>query len=219
MRRKEISLIYRRLYACFGPQKWWPARTRLEVMVGAVLTQNTSWTNVEKAIVNLRRKRLLTAEKLFRVPQKVLAELIRPSGYYNLKAERLKALTVFLMRSCQGELRRLSGIKTAFLRRQLLAIKGVGPETADSILLYALDRPVFVVDAYTKRIFSRHGLVKEDAGYDAVQALLMGNLKHETGLFNEYHALLVRLAKEFCLKTNPRCPSCPLKFHRRKNGQ
>lgn len=203
----KLSIIYKKLYSSFGPQRWWPADSAFEVMVGAILTQNTNWQNVEKAINNLKELRLLNLKRLYQLPQKKLAALIRPAGYYNIKARRLKEFINFY----QANAKRISSQDTGALRRSLLAVYGIGPETADSILLYALGRPVFVVDAYTKRIFSRHGFIKEGASYEEVQDLFMRNLKKDVKLFNEYHALIVKLAKDFCLKNKPRCQACPLK--------
>ncbi|HLD82847.1 MAG TPA: endonuclease III domain-containing protein [Candidatus Omnitrophota bacterium] len=204
--KNRLSLIYKKLYSYFGPQAWWPAQTPFEVMVGAILTQNTNWSNVEKAIANLKKQRLLSRDKLSSLPQKKLAQLIRPAGYFNIKAKRLKNF----LRSLQANHRNIPLTKTSQLRNWLLSINGIGPETADSILLYALARPVFVVDSYTKRILSRHSLIDEPATYEDTQRLFMQNLKKNTRVFNEYHALLVRLAKDFCLKHKPRCPICPL---------
>lgn len=206
-------MIYEKLYSYFGPQRWWPAKTPFEVIVGAILTQNTNWSNVEKAISSLRKYNLLQPEKIYKLPHKRLAALIKSAGYYNIKAGRLKAFMGFLFGAYQGSLRRMSGVNTPYLRSELLSVKGIGPETADSILLYAFNKPVFVVDAYTKRIFSRHALIKEEgASYDSVQSLFMDNLKANAKLFNEYHALLVRLGKDFCQKRRPKCEVCPLKL-------
>lgn len=211
IKNRTVPLIYKKLYKHFGPQKWWPAESRFEVMVGAILTQNTNWSNVEKAINNLRKNRLLDPDKLYRLPQKKLAALIRPAGYYNIKAKRLREFLKFLFTSYQGNINKMLVVPAQIMRRELLAVNGVGPETADSILLYALDQPIFVVDAYTKRILSRHGLVAENPAYEAVQNLFMQNLKSEVKLFNEFHALIVKLGKDFCLKNKPRCAICPLK--------
>lgn len=205
-----LESIYKKLYACFGPQHWWPADSAFEVMVGSILTQNTNWLNVEKAINNLKKKKLLEPHKLYKLAPKKLASLIRPAGYYNIKAKRLKEFLKFLINSCGANLKGMFLMDAPILRRQLLCVNGIGPETADSILLYALEKPVFVVDAYTKRILARHSLVKEDAGYDAIQNLFMKNLRRDAKLFNEFHALLVRLGKEFCLKNKPKCNICPL---------
>ena len=208
--RKQLMAMYRALFKAYGPQHWWPGDTPFEVIVGAVLTQNTAWVNVEKAINNLRRERLLSLARLREVAPRRLALLIRPSGYFNIKANRLAHLMTFLSgrygRSLAGMLRDDPGE----LRKGLLLVNGIGPETADSIILYAAGKPVFVVDAYTKRIFSRHGLVAERAGYDDIQQLFMGSLPGDAGLFNEYHALLVMAGKMHCKKSAPRCHGCPL---------
>lgn len=206
-----LDRIYSKLYAHFGPQHWWPADSPFEVMVGAILTQNTSWQNVEKAIHNLKKHHLLSPRKLYKLPGTKLASLIRPAGYYNIKAKRLKHFMDFLFSSYSGDIEEMSQQDLHVLRRQLLLVNGIGPETADSILLYALSKPVFVVDAYTKRIFWRHKLIDENADYHQVQQLFMNNLRNNEKLFNEYHALLVRLAKEFCLKKKGKCDICPLK--------
>jgi endonuclease III related protein len=208
--KNRLSLIYKKLYSRFGPQAWWPADTALEVMLGAVLTQNTSWANVEKAIANLKKKRLLKLDKLYRLPQRRLSALIRPAGYYNVKAKRLKNFLKFLIAAYGGDLKQMRRKGAGVLRRRLLGINGIGPETADSILLYALNKPVFVVDAYTRRIFSRHRFIDPGADYRQLQELFMQGLKKDVKLFNEYHALLVRLGKEFCLKNKPKCGLCPL---------
>jgi len=203
---------YEALYEAFGPQKWWPARTRFEVIVGAILTQNTAWSNVEKAMRGLKRARVLTPERLSALTHEKLADLIRPSGYFNIKARRIKNFLNFLFRESEGSLDRLfKKSPPKELRQLILSVNGIGPETADSILLYAGGRAEFVVDAYTKRVLSRHGLVLEGAGYDEVKALFMDNLPRETRLFNEYHALLVRLGKDFCRPRKPLCEACPLK--------
>ncbi len=180
-------------------------------MIGAILTQNTNWLNVEKAINNLKKRKLLKPHALYRLPHKRLACLIRPAGYYNIKAKRINNFLKFFINNYGADAKKMSGVDTLSLRQQLLSVNGVGPETADSILLYALDKPIFVVDAYTRRILLRHHLIGEDAGYDKIQNLFMKNLKSVVELFNEYHALLVKLGKEFCLKNKPRCGLCPLK--------
>ncbi len=208
----RIRSIYHKLHASFGPQHWWPADTPFEVIIGAILTQNTSWSNVEKAIRNLKDKKLLIPSKLYKLSDRRLAVLIKSAGYYNIKASRIKHFLRFFFESYQGSIEKISAVITGELRRQLLSVNGIGPETADSILLYALGKPVFVVDAYTRRIFYRHGLTKEDWGYSEVQDLFLRDLKPATRLFNEYHALLVRLGKEFCLKKKPKCDLCPLRF-------
>ncbi len=207
----DIRKVYKKIYAYFGKQYWWPAESAFEVIIGAILTQNTSWSNVEKAISNLKAAKVLTPERLYRLRHKQLARALVPSGYYNLKAKRIKSFLEFFFKKYQGNLKKMSRIETMLLRQELLRVKGIGPETADSILLYALAKPVFVVDAYTKRIFSRHQLFKEDISYAQAQSIFMRALKKDVKVYNEYHALLVRLAKEFCLKNNPRCKQCPLK--------
>jgi len=206
-----LRRIYRKLYRFYGPQGWWPGDTRIEIIVGAILTQNTAWANVEKAITNLKRAKILpSVDKMARINKKMLARHIRPAGYYNVKTKRLKHFINFLTSKYDGSLNRLARRETAVLRDELLSVNGIGPETCDSILLYAFKRPVFVVDAYTKRVLSRHGLIKDGAGYDVIQRLFMDNLPGRERLFNEYHALIVRLGKDFC-GTKARCNGCPLK--------
>lgn len=207
-----ITLIglYDTLYRRMGPSGWWPAKTKFEVMVGAILTQNAAWANVEKAIANLRRNGLLNVWKIDRLKPEKLAGLIRPAGYFNVKSRRLKALAGFLISRYGGSIRRMSRRPLYELRAELLEVNGVGEETADSILLYALNKPIFVVDAYTKRVLSRHGLIDEGACYEDVQNLFMRNIKHDAALFNEYHALIVRLAKDAC-RAKPRCDTCSLR--------
>jgi len=208
--RKQLMAMYRALFKAYGPQHWWPGDTPFEIMVGAVLTQNTAWINVEKAIGNLKRERLLSPARLRAVTPRRLAQLIRPSGYFNIKAGRLARLMAFLAGRYGGSLARMLRDDPAELRKGLLLVNGIGPETADAIMLYAAGKPVFVVDAYTKRIFDRHGLVSEDARYDHVQQLFMDSLPRNAGLFNEYHALLVMVGKRHCKKSAPRCSGCPL---------
>ncbi len=205
-----LSGIYRRLFERFGPQHWWPGETPFEVVVGAILTQNTNWANVEKAIRNLKEAGVLSPQGLRRIPEGRLAALIRPSGYFRVKAGRLKAFITFLHEICGGRLERLASIETGELRRRLLDVRGIGPETADSILLYGLDRPVFVVDAYTRRILYRHGIVPAEADYHEVQGIFQRALPGDLRLFNEYHALIVRLGKTYC-RPRPDCGGCPLK--------
>lgn len=202
--------IYARLYDHFGPQHWWPGRGTFDVVVGAILTQNTAWTNVEKAIANLTRVRLMNPARMHRTPAARLARLIRPSGYFNLKAKKLKTFCAYLFAEYRGSLARLFKLDVPELRHELLGIYGIGPETADSIVLYAARKPVFVIDAYTRRIFARLGLAANDVSYDDLQHLAMQNLPHDERLFNEYHALLVALGKNYCTKRAPRCPACPL---------
>ena len=208
---KKIKNIYKKLFFSLGPQGWWPAEGPFEIMIGAILTQNTNWKNVERAINNLKKKRLLNPLSLRHISKERLACLIKPAGYFNIKANRLKNFLDFFFNFYQGKIKNMLPVNIQILRRQLLNIKGIGPETADSILLYALGKPIFVIDAYTKRIFVRLGMVKEKASYDAVQNFFMERLEKNTKLYNEYHALLVRLGKEYCLKRNPKCYLCPLK--------
>ncbi len=202
--------MYGAMERSLGPQGWWPGRTRFEVIVGAILTQNTSWSNVARAISNLRRAKMLTPQDLASLPTSRLAGLIKSSGYYNIKATRLKRFLRFLQRRYGLSLSRMFARRPSILRRELLAVPGIGPETADSILLYAGEIPTFVVDAYTRRILSRHGLTRPDATYDQVQALFMTALRPNPTLYNEYHALLVAVGKNFC-RPLPRCAECPLR--------
>jgi endonuclease-3 related protein len=210
-----LNEIYKKLHKSYGKQKWWPTtlegefhpkyhgrgvlsdRQRFEIIVGAILTQNTSWKNVEKAIVNLNRKNLLGINKIKKTNKKILAKLIKPSGYFNQKAERLKIIADFFSKNNNPT------------REQLLEVKGIGPETADSILLYAYNKPVFVIDAYTKRIFSRIGMCSGKCGYDELQNIFHKSLPKKAKLYNECHALLVELAKQHCKKT-PACKNCPV---------
>ncbi len=208
--RNNLLDIYNSLHRCFGPQHWWPGDSPFEVMVGAVLTQNTSWINVSRAIANLRAAKLLSCTALTALPVEELAVMIRPAGYYNLKARRLKNLLALIDEKYQGRLADFLEEETMELRRSLLSTKGIGPETADSILLYAADRPVFVVDAYTRRFLIRHGLICEEDGYHEIQDLFVDTLPEDAALYNEYHALIVRLGKEFCKKRKPLCSCCPL---------
>ena len=199
--------IHDRLLAAYGPQGWWPADGHFEMMVGAVLTQNTAWTNVERAILRLEEQGLLDPRSLLDAPTDQLAEAIRPAGYFNVKARRLQAFTRWYLD--QGGFEPLARKDTRTLRDQLLAVHGIGPETADDILLYAFGRPVFVIDAYTRRIVSRVGHDVEGLSYEALRARFEDELPADVGLFNEYHALIVRHAKEHCRK-KPLCSGCPL---------
>ena len=210
MTHEQLTDLYERLFNHFGPQDWWPGDSSFEVLVGAVLTQNTNWNNVQKAIDNLKRAGLLSYERMFDLPVDLLAEYIRPAGYFNIKAGRLKNLFETIGREFGGDINLMQERKTESLRQTLLSIKGIGPETADSILLYACSRPVFVVDAYTYRILVRHNLIPEDFGYEEIQQLFMDNTEPDEKLYNEFHALLVCAGKEFCKKTKPRCKGCPL---------
>lgn len=205
----RLNEIYELLLEAYGPQHWWPAESPLEVLVGAVLTQNTNWQGVEKAMASLKLHNLLNPHKLQAIPTEDLARLIKPAGYYNLKARRLKNLITFVTEAYSGDLETMKQTGPGRLREELLAVNGVGPETADSILLYALQKPVFVVDTYTYRVMSRHGLVGEEVSYDELQELFTQHLPVEVKLFNEYHALLVRVGKLHCQR-QPRCQGCPL---------
>ncbi|MBC8209173.1 MAG: endonuclease III domain-containing protein [Desulfobulbaceae bacterium] len=202
--------IYDRLLAQFGPQNWWPGDTPFEVLVGAVLTQNTNWQNVEKAIANLKESGLFSLQALLELPAAELAWQIKPSGYYNIKAGRLQNLLQMIADQYEGDLDLLLAEPTDEARQALLSVKGVGPETADSILLYAGGHPIFVVDSYTHRIFSRHQLVDEVTDYHSVQDRFHDQLPRDPVLFNEYHALIVAAAKTYCKKKNPDCENCPL---------
>ncbi len=203
--------IYHRLFAAFGPQHWWPGETPFEVMVGAILTQNTNWGNVERAIANLKAAGILDLHAMAACPPERLAQLIRPSGYYNIKAQRLQAFLQWLeSRTGAQGLTALKTIPTPELREHLLNITGIGPETADSILLYALDRRSFVVDAYTRRYMLRHRLIAATDTYGDVKRLYEESLPRSRTLYNEYHALIVRLGKEIC-RPRPRCEQCPLR--------
>ena len=206
---QTLNEIYQLLFERFGPQHWWPGDTQFEIIIGAILTQNTNWTNVEKAIANLKSADCLTPEKLYHLDISQLAELIQPAGYYNIKAKRLKSFVNWLFENYEGRLSNLESLDTSRLRAELLAIKGVGRETADSILLYAFDRPIFVVDVYTSRVAVRHGLIEPGADYEQLRELFQSNLPENIQLFNEYHALLVKVGKEFC-RPKAQCPGCPL---------
>lgn len=205
-----LDEYYNALFTAFGPQHWWPGRTPFEVVVGAILTQNTSWTNVERAIANLRRARMLTPTAIERSSPTTIEALIRPSGYFRQKARKLKAFCSFLRYEYSGSLKKMFAQPTAVLRQQLLGVFGIGPETADSILLYAGGHPVFVVDAYTKRMLARHGWIKEDAKYDDVRWIFERHFPGDTARFNEFHALIVQTGKRYCRTKEPLCGECPL---------
>ena len=207
--KQALQDIYQRLMAEYGPQYWWPAEEPFEVIVGAILTQSTAWSNVEKAIANLKVAQALSPEALRRLSLPELAWLIRPSGYYNAKALKLKSFADWLGEHYSDNLDRLFAGDIDLMRRQLLTIHGIGPETADSIILYAANKPIFVIDAYARRIMSRIGLAPHNGSYAAYQALFMSNLPADVRLFNEYHALLVCLAKTVC-RARPLCQQCCL---------
>jgi endonuclease-3 related protein len=203
--------MYECLYAHYGPQNWWPGETSFEVMVGAVLTQNTSWSNVVKATDALKEQGLLDFASLYSASQGEIAACIKSSGYFNVKARRLHNLLQMIVDCYDGDIGNLLHDAAWSARANLLSVKGVGPETADAILLYAGKHPLFVIDAYTHRVFSRHGLVPEECDYYEMQELFTAKLPEDAQLYNEYHALIVRVGKEFCKKTTPLCEQCPLK--------
>jgi endonuclease III related protein len=206
---KTLRDMYDRMFAAYGPQKWWPAQTPTEVIIGAILTQNTAWRNVERAIANLRQAKALDWAVLRDLPFEALAELIKPAGTFNVKARRLKAFITWLWERFDGRLDRMFALSLDTLREELLSVSGIGRETADAILLYAGNLPTFVVDAYTARILRRHGLLDSDAGYEDIKELFESYLKSDPQLFNEYHALLVNVGKLHC-RPRPRCAGCPL---------
>lgn len=203
--------IYKKLLHKLQPSGWWPAKTTLEVIIGSILTQNTAWTNVEKALCNLRSAGVLyDGYKMLALTDDELATLIKPAGFFNIKTKRLKAILQFFALTCTFSFEKLKNISLQDLRENLLSVHGVGPETADSILLYALNKPTFVVDSYTKRILYRHALIQSTATYENIRSLFLQNLPHQLQLFNEYHALIVRTCKQWCHKKRPLCSQCPL---------
>jgi endonuclease-3 related protein len=206
---RELMSVYRRLYKHYGDLHWWPGDTPLEVSVGAILTQNTAWTNVEKAIARLKAARSLSVRALGKTSDAKLARLIKPAGYFNVKARRLKSFIAFLNKIYGGSLKKMFRRTVPSLRRELLAVNGVGPETADSILLYAGEKPAFVIDTYTKRIFSRHRVLPYEKSYDDFQRLFTNELPPNAPLYNQYHAMLVNVGKDFC-RAKPLCDACPL---------
>jgi endonuclease-3 related protein len=216
--RDRLLGIYEVLYGHFGPQHWWPGEDPFEVVVGAILAQNTSWKNVENAIANLKEARVLSPEGMAALGLEQLAELIRPSGTYRVKARRLLEFVSFLKGHYGLSLQAMFRVPLSRIRAEILSVKGIGPETADSILLYAGGYPVFVVDAYTKRIFSRHGFIRAGCAYGELQALFMKALPPDVSLFNEYHALIVRLGKNWC-HARPICEDCVLRplLHGKEN--
>ncbi len=222
-----LMSMYQAMLGALGPSSWWPGDTPFEVAVGAVLTQNTAWGNVEKAVARLKERGALTPGAMWNMPLEDLEECLRPSGYFRIKAQRLRNLLAFFSRAADGILQPphaspcappddpslsfLCLLGTPELRKGLLSVKGIGPETADSILLYALGRERFVVDAYTHRMFSRHGLIGEEADYHEMADFFMDSLDADVSVYNEYHALIVRVGKDFCKKSKPLCAQCPLK--------
>ena len=227
--KQTLNGIYSSLYSHFGPQHWWPSVDMvsgksskrkggpLEIAVGAILTQNTSWKNVEKAIANIKTAGLMSAKKLYSLTHDELASLIKPSGYYNIKAKRLRAFLKLVCEGYGGSLRRLFKLETKRMREVLLSVSGIGEETADSIILYAAGKPTFVIDAYTRRILSRHGLCPAKATYAYLKELFESNLSQDAAMFNEYHALLVRLGNTYCHARKPLCNGCPLEFMSNRN--
>lgn len=207
---KALLQIYQKMFDALGPRHWWPGETPFEVIIGAILTQNTNWSNVEKAIKNLKTAGKLSPEGMYELSVTELAELIRPSGFFNVKSKRVKAFINWLFSRYEGNLSKMFAQDLQALRGELLSVKGIGPETADSILLYAGNMPTFVVDAYTHRIFSRHELIPEESTYDEMKSFFEENLPEDVQLFNEYHALIVNIGKTFC-KTKKVCEPCPLK--------
>ena len=208
--RAPLLAWYRALLRAYGPQGWWPGRSRFEVIAGAILTQNTAWSNVEKGLENLRSRGLLHPGRMHRAGPEVTAPLLRPTGYFNQKAKRLHAFLDFLAEEHGGSLTRLFALPLPLLRERLLRLNGIGPETADSILLYAGKRPVFVIDAYTRRILKRHRQLQPHEGYEDLRRRFEAALPPDVPLFNEYHALIVRVAKERCRSRIPDCRGCPL---------
>ncbi len=209
----KLRIIYKELYKSFGPQHWWPGDTPFEVAVGAILTQNTNWGNVEKAINNLKAAQALNAKKIDKLNPNRLAALLRPAGYFNIKAKRLKAFISFLMKNYNGRMATMKCEDIHSLRERLLSVNGIGAETADSILLYAMEKPVFVIDAYTKRVLSRHKIMDHEKSYEEFQKLFHSSLRKDLKFFNEYHALFVAVGKTYC-KPRPQCDQCPLRVVR-----
>ncbi len=208
--KNALMQYYARMAAHYGPTHWWPGDSPFEIAIGAILTQNTAWTNVEKAIGNLKRAGLLSPKQMSECSEEALEAALRPSGYFRQKAKRVRLFCRHLIGHYGGNLARMARRPQEALREELLSLNGIGPETADDILLYACEKPVFVVDAYTRRIFSRHGLVPPDIKYEALRAVFEGNLERDLHLFKEYHGLIVWTGKDYCRK-QPRCEECPLR--------
>ena len=207
--------IYERLLSSFGSQGWWPADSKFEIMIGAILTQNTAWSNVVKALDNIKKADGLSLDFLRDIESGSLAELIRPAGYFNQKTRYLKDFIRFLTEQCGGDLDKLFLLDIDVLRNALLSVRGIGPETADDIILYAAEKPIFVIDAYTKRIMSRHLICNPDIGYEELQQIIECEVPKDVEIFKDYHGLLVTLAKKNCFKKNPDCGSCPLNIYER----
>ncbi len=206
---KDLKVIYELLYKAFGPRNWWPADSPFEVAIGAILTQNTNWKNVEKAIANLKKANILSPEELHKIDIKNLAEHIKPAGYFNIKAKRIKNFMNWLFENYDGSLDQMFSEGLSSLRENLLSVNGIGAETADSILLYAGEMPTFVIDSYTCRILSRHEMLPDEGSYDDVKSLFEDNLPEDTQLYNDFHAQLVHLGNQFC-KPKRKCEECPL---------
>jgi endonuclease III related protein len=213
-----LLAVYDQLLSRYGPQHWWPAESPLEMIVGAILTQSAAWSNVEKAIANLKREGTLSLQALRRIRQEELGRLVYASGYYNSKARKLKAFAEWVAENQDDDLSALFSLDTGEMRRQLLSVHGIGEETADSIILYAAHKPIFVIDAYTRRIVTRLGLTPAGKGYSDFQSLFMQQLPHDEQMFNEYHALLVKHGKDICRRT-PLCDSCCLAPHCQLTGK
>ena len=211
-REQKLTKIFHDMHNALGDSHWWPADSPFEIAVGAVLTQNTNWKNVAKALDNLKEVNALTPSTMRQLHQEELAELIRPAGFFRVKADRLRHLLEYL-ESYNDDFEYLKTGTLPQRRDELLAVKGIGPETADCILLYALDFSVFVVDAYTRRLLSRHGLLPADVHYSEMQEFFMDVLPPDVQMFNEYHALIVRVGKDWCRKSKPLCETCPLYNH------
>ncbi|MEW6535430.1 MAG: endonuclease III domain-containing protein [Candidatus Auribacterota bacterium] len=208
--KNQLILIFQKMFGHFGPLNWWPGDSPLEVMLGAILTQNTAWSNVEKALASLSQKTGLDPEKIRQLSDVELAACIRSSGYFNQKAKKLRVFLTYFHDRYGDSIEAMKEQPLERLRDELLSLHGIGPETADSILLYALDKLIFVVDAYTRRILARHGLMHHTADYHAMQDLFQQNIPPDISLYNEYHALIVNTGKDFC-RTKPLCDSCPLR--------
>ncbi len=205
----SLHAIYRLLRKQFGHRDWWPGETPLEVIVGAILTQNTAWKNVEKAIGKLKEEKLLSIPRLREIDEQILAGCLRSSGYYNQKAKKIKAFIAFLDENYHGSLSQMKKAPLERLRHELLQVHGIGPETADSILLYALEKPIFVIDAYTRRIFTRHFYFSSEPSYAQAQDFFQAHCPEDIALYNDYHAQIVACGNRYC-KPTPRCEGCPL---------
>jgi endonuclease-3 related protein len=207
---RELERYFHALHDHFGPQRWWPARTRFEVILGAILTQNTSWRNAQLALSELRQAELLRQSALGRIPTRKLAQYIRSAGFFRQKARTIRNFLDWLGIHCSGSLNKLVAMPPEEARKGLLTVHGLGPETVDTILLYAGRHAIFVADAYTRRLLSRHALIPKNAGYSATQDFLHQHLKRDHLLYNEYHALIVEVGKKYCVKSAPKCCNCPL---------